>query len=117
MIRSISRVSVLIWEESFSILDGASSGVVLSASVISERIASSFLKWESAPTPVTASMRLTPEAMDPSWMILKTPIFPVRSVWVPPHSSVETPGIFTARTTSPYFSPKSAIAPSFIAWS
>ena len=31
---------------------------------------------------------------------------------VPPHSSRETPSISTIRTTSPYFSPNSAIAPS-----
>ncbi len=31
---------------------------------------------------------------------------------MPPQSSVEVPGTSTTRTTSPYFSPKSAIAPS-----
>ena len=45
---------------------------------------------------------------------------PVRRTWVPPHSSVEKilvgvrrswPPIETTRTSSPYFSPNSAIAP------
>ena len=46
-------------------------------------------------------------------MILNGPITPVLRTWVPPHSSrdqLPSP-ISTIRTTSPYFSPNSAIAP------
>jgi hypothetical protein len=42
---------------------------------------------------------------------LKSPISAVLRTCVPPQSSVEKPGTETTRTTSPYFSPKSAIAP------
>ena len=40
---------------------------------------------------------------------------PVARTCVPPHSSTLKPGIDTTRTRSPYFSPKSAIAPAAIA--
>src|SRR5207244_1992765 len=72
------------------------------------------LAVEHAPTaaaPATASMRRTPEATAPSSATLKNPIWPVASRCVPPQSSVENSPIFTTRTRSPYFSPKSAMAP------
>ena len=39
------------------------------------------------------------------------PIFAVLSTCVPPQSSMDLPPMFTTRTTSPYFSLKSAVAP------
>ena len=39
------------------------------------------------------------------------PTSAVLATWVPPQSSRETPSTSTTRTHSPYFSPKSAIAP------
>ena len=50
-------------------------------------------------------------------MILKTPISAVERTCVPPHSSRDQrpSPISTIRTTSPYFSPNSAIAPSSFA--
>ena len=66
----------------------------------------------TAASPVTASMRRTPAATLPSETIRNGPISPVARTCVPPHSSCENPGISTTRTTSPYFSPKSAMAPS-----
>ena len=64
----------------------------------------------SAPTPVVASIRRTPAAIADSETILKKPIWPVAAACVPPQSSQESPNLIT-RTVSPYFSPKSAIAP------
>ncbi|OPZ59194.1 MAG: hypothetical protein BWY87_01127 [Deltaproteobacteria bacterium ADurb.Bin510] len=61
--------------------------------------------------PATASRRLTPAETELSLMILTRPISPVAAQWVPPQSSTETPPIETTRTVSPYFSPKSAMAP------
>ncbi len=40
---------------------------------------------------------------------------PVRRTWVPPHSSVENSPMPMTRTSSPYFSPNSAMAPALIA--
>ena len=65
----------------------------------------------NAPGPVTASMRRTPAATPVSLTIRNSPISAVLRTCVPPHSSIETPGTSTTRTTSPYFSPNSAIAP------
>ena len=61
-----------------------------------------------------ASIRRTFAAEEVSWVILKTPISAVLRTCVPPHSSREKPPspTSTIRTTSPYFSPNSAIAPS-----
>ena len=68
--------------------------------------------WRSsAPAPVCASMRRTPAATPPSDVIENRPMSPVAAQWVPPHSSMLKVGIDTTRTLSPYFSPKSAIAP------
>ena len=44
-------------------------------------------------------------------MIRNEPISAVERTCVPPQSSREKPSISTTRTSSPYFSPKSAIAP------
>jgi hypothetical protein len=76
----------------------------------------------NASTPHSASMRRTPLAMAPSETSTNTPISPVRFTCVPPHSSRlsgipsgPTPGTVTIRTSAPYFSPNSAIAPSAFA--
>src|SRR5437870_5178805 len=58
-------------------------------------------------------MRRAPEPTELSETITIGPISAVHRTWVPPQSSVEKPGISTTRTSSPYFSPKSIIAPSF----
>ena len=60
-------------------------------------------------------MRRTPAATPLSDAIAKRPMSPVARTCVPPHSSVLKPGTDTTRTLSPYFSPKSAIAPAAIA--
>jgi hypothetical protein len=65
----------------------------------------------SAPCPVTASMRRTPEAMPLSATILNRPMSPARRTWQPPHSSIEKSPSFSTRTRSSYFSPNSASAP------
>ena len=70
-------------------------------------------KW-SALLPVTASTRRIPAATPPSETILRLPISPVRDTWVPPHNSLELP-ISRTRTSSPYFSPNSIMAPVFCA--
>ena len=64
-----------------------------------------------------ASIRRTLAADDVSVVILKAPITPVLRTWVPPHSSRDhwPSPISTIRTTSPYFSPNSAMAPSDLA--
>ena len=56
-------------------------------------------------------MRLTPAATPASARILNPPISAVLPTWVPPQSSMDTPGTSTTRTTSPYFSPNMAVAP------
>ncbi len=63
--------------------------------------------------PVTASTRRMPAATPPSETILKSPMSPVRATCVPPQSSREEP-MSSTRTSSPYFSPKSIIAPTFL---
>ena len=65
--------------------------------------------------PTVASMRRTPEATLPSLLMRKAPALAVLSRWVPPQNSMETSPISTTRTTSPYFSPKAATAPFFLA--
>ena len=60
-------------------------------------------------------MRRTPAATPLSATIAKNPMSPVAPTCVPPHSSRLKPGTLTTRTVSPYFSPKSAIAPAAIA--
>src|SRR5215213_5497649 len=63
--------------------------------------------------PVVASMRRTLAALEVSVVILKAPISAVARTCVPPHSSRDhwPSPTSTIRTTSPYFSPKRAIAP------
>ena len=61
---------------------------------------------------MSASIRRTLAALEPSETILKMPTSAVLATWVPPQSSRETPSTSTTRTHSPYFSPNSAIAPS-----
>ena len=63
---------------------------------------------------MTASTRRTPAATPPSATILNRPMSPVRCTCVPPHSSRLEP-MSSTRTSSPYFSPNSIIAPSFCA--
>src|SRR5215210_702234 len=63
--------------------------------------------------PVIASIRRTLAALEVSVVSLKAPISAVERTWVPPHSSRDhwPSPTSTMRTTSPYFSPNSAIAP------
>ena len=64
----------------------------------------------------TASILLMPDEILDSESILNNLISLVLLTWVPPHSSVEkSPPILSTLTLSPYFSPKKASAPSFIA--
>ena len=67
------------------------------------------------PVPVTASIRRTPDATEFSETMRNKPSFAVLSTCVPPQNSTEKSETLTTRTTSPYFSPKSAIAPRFLA--
>ena len=60
---------------------------------------------------MVVSMRRIPEDTLDSLTILKRPIFPVRSVWVPPQSSLLKSARETTRTRSPYFSSNRAVAP------
>ena len=67
-------------------------------------------------------MRRTPLAMAESETSQNAPISPVRETCVPPHSSrlgsmpcSGTPAVVTSRTSAPYFSPNSIIAPSVFA--
>ena len=90
--------------------------------VTRSRIVSASRKRSKASTPVTALMRRTPEAIDSSLVILNKPMSPVARTCVPPQSSFEkmssspfAPLMESTRTFSPYFSPKSAIAPERIA--
>ncbi len=69
----------------------------------------------SAPWPVSASIRRTPDAMPVSPITLSSPMSPVARAWVPPQSSVENSPNEITRTRSPYFSPNSATAPASIA--
>ena len=62
---------------------------------------------------MTASIRRAPEPTEPSERITNGPISAVERTCVPPQSSRETPSTSTTRTSSPYFSPKSIIAPRF----
>ena len=93
----------------------SSIGVVFSSSAaLTRRIFISSTRFRNA-SPVTASMRRTPEATEDSLVMRNGPTLAVLSTWVPPQSSTDLPPMFTTRTTSPYFSPNRAIAPSFFA--
>src|SRR5579862_8438516 len=61
---------------------------------------------------VTASMRREPAPTELSPRTTNGPISAVERTCVPPHSSIDQPSMSTTRTMSPYFSPKSIIAPS-----
>ena len=98
-----------------AIFCATSSGFVFSAAAASASFASRACTQSSAPSPVTASTRRMPAAMPVSDTILKKPMSPVRRTCVPPQSSVEKSPMPRTRTSSPYFSPKSAIAPDLIA--
>src|SRR5207248_1577045 len=80
--------------------------------VASSRSSSLRSRDDSIPAaPVSASIRRTFAALEPSLTISKTPTSAVDATCVPPQSSRETSSTSTIRTQSPYFSPKSAIAP------
>src|SRR5439155_986018 len=68
--------------------------------------------YDHASPAVTASLRRAPEPTEPSERITNGPISAVERTCVPPQSSREKPSISTTRTSAPYFSPKSIIAPS-----
>ena len=63
------------------------------------------------PVPDTASMRRMFEPIEASLMIFTGPMSPSAFTWVPPHSSVEWGPASRTLTTSPYLSPKKAMAP------
>mmetsp|Transcript_40443 Transcript_40443/g.89848 ORF Transcript_40443/g.89848 Transcript_40443/m.89848 type:complete len:325 (-) Transcript_40443:1353-2327(-) len=94
---------------------GTSSGLTLSAPAAPLTMESSAFMCSTAAGPATASMRLMPDAMPLSLSTLKDPISDVLRTWVPPHSSMDTPGTSTTRTTSSYFSPNMAVAPAALA--
>ena len=77
-----------------------------------ELVAAARGSGRSPPGPVSASIRRTLAALEPSETIAKIPTSAVLATWVPPQSSRETSSTSTTRTQSPYFSPNSAIAPS-----
>ena len=60
---------------------------------------------------MTASIRRVPEPTELSDVITNGPISAVARTCVPPQSSRESPAMSTSRTSSPYFSPKSIVAP------
>ena len=68
---------------------GTSSGALLSAAAASRsRESRSFSHWRAA-SPVSASIRRTPEDTALSETILSSWISPSARTWVPPHSSTE----------------------------
>jgi alanyl-tRNA synthetase len=74
------------------LLEETSNALKITAEQLPGRVSNNFScvpKYSKAPSPVTASMRRTPDATALSDTILKIPISPVRSTWVPPHSSTE----------------------------
>ncbi len=107
---------------------GSSSGEIRSSAAASRSSDSSCARCASAAAPVSVSIRRTPAATGLSETILKRPMSPVRRTWVPPQSSTEkgraeaepasrSSPMATTRTSSPYFSPKSASAPALTACS
>ena len=68
----------------------------------------------STALPVMASIRRTPAATLLSERMRTMPMQPVLLAWHPPQNSTLEPNCMT-RTLSPYFSPKRAMAPSFLA--
>ena len=76
------------------------------------KVFSSLFIKASAASPQTASILRTPAATAVSEVILNNPSSPVCPTCVPPQSStLYAASMVTTRTTSPYFSPKSAVAP------
>ena len=96
---------------SFSTLSETLISLTLSSSAIFFNSYSSVFINSSAAKPVTASIRLVPAETLPSEIILNGPISPVALQWVPPQSSAVKSPARTTLTLSPYFSPKSAMAP------
>mmetsp|Transcript_11542 Transcript_11542/g.28252 ORF Transcript_11542/g.28252 Transcript_11542/m.28252 type:complete len:297 (-) Transcript_11542:1871-2761(-) len=96
-------------------LAGTSSGLTLRDAARPRVMASTASRYSTAAAPATASMRRMPDAMPPSLTTLNAPISDVLPTCVPPHSSMETPGTSTTRTTSSYFSPNMAVAPAALA--
>ena len=116
---SLRRSSTSAWTRS-----AASSGRTLSAIATALSRRSWSARCFRAAAPVSASMRRTPAATALSPVTVIRPISPVRPTWVPPQSSTDhvavgmpsgAAPIDTTRTSSPYFSPNSAMAPDSIA--
>mmetsp|Transcript_29139 Transcript_29139/g.55993 ORF Transcript_29139/g.55993 Transcript_29139/m.55993 type:complete len:257 (-) Transcript_29139:667-1437(-) len=106
-----ARISICI----FSIRSPISSGFTLRLELMDLTTLSRRARSSMMPSPDTASIRRTPDAIPVSETILK-PLISARFVtWVPPHSSIETLGTSTTRTTSLYFSPNIAVAPALLA--
>ena len=97
----------------FATRSGTLSGCVRSSWASPWRM-SSWRRMSATPSgPVSASMRRTFAALEDSETTLNRPISAVERTCVPPHSSRENDPspTSTIRTTSPYFSPNSAMAP------
>ena len=108
----ISFSKSLIRIKSELIRSGKSSGrAPLTISVSELTITCSRAKNSKASTPTRASTLLTPAPIEDSEINLINPSCPDRFTWVPPQSSLAHSPTLTTRTRSPYFSPKSAIAP------
>ena len=109
-----SRSAAFALSISCAIFASISAAGAFSAAAAAEILASCACTQASALSPVTASTRRMPAATPPSATILKKPMSPVRATCVPPQSSRELP-MSSTRTSSPYFSPNSIIAPVFCA--
>src|SRR3954447_21486123 len=83
----------------------------INCACVSCAFASTWRKCDSAPRPVSASMRRTRAARERSLTILNTPMSRVRLTWQPPQNSREYSSAETTRTCSPYFSPNIDTAP------
>ncbi len=116
LLSSINRatLSIRVSGGTFSIVESSSTMLL------------AFSRCALRPEPVSAVILRTPAEMLSSLIILKPPIEPSRSTWVPPQNSrlnacpiwsLPSTPMPTTRTSFPYFSPNSAIAPSFCAWS
>ncbi len=111
----------------FSSISALTRSIICSAGTFKARLNSSIVsllaeRYSVRPAPVSAVILLTPDAMLSSFVILNPPIVPSRSTCVPPQNSLlnasprcssSSAPTATTRTVSPYFSPNSAIAPSF----
>ena len=90
---------------------GTSSGVTRSRVAARFNVSSRWRNRAKLPSPVSASMRRRLAPIDPSDTTVIGPIIPSAPTWVPPQSSTDRPPASTTRTTSPYLSPKKAMAP------